>query len=103
MLWKLNKTVYGVTDAPRKWYLKAKEELIAIGCTICKYDEASFSRKVNGELHGMICCHVDDFYWGGNQLFKVEVIDLIKKKFETSKEYGICVQLIWFKHQLTSS
>ena len=48
MLWKLNKTVYGVTDAPRKWYLKAKEELIAIGCTICKYDEALFSRKVNG-------------------------------------------------------
>ena len=51
----------------------------------------------------MICCHVDDFYWGGNQLFKVEVIDLIKKKFEISKEYGICVQLTWFKHQLTSS
>ena len=34
----------------------------------------------------MICCHVDDFCWGGNQLFKVEVIDLIKTKFPISKE-----------------
>ena len=34
----------------------------------------------------MICCQVDDYCWGGNQLFKVEVIDLIKKKFEISKQ-----------------
>ena len=59
MLWKLNKTVYGLTDAPRKWYLKVKEELIATG-NICKYDKLFF-RKVNGELHGIICCYVDDF------------------------------------------
>ena len=86
MLWKLNKTVYRPTDAARKWYLKVKEELIATGCTICKYDEALFFQKVNGELHGIICCHVDEFCLGGSKLFKVEVIDLIKKKFEISKE-----------------
>ena len=66
MLWKLKKTVYRLTDAPIKCYLKGKEEFIATGCTICKYDEALFFRKVNGELYGMICCHIDDFCWGGN-------------------------------------
>ena len=34
----------------------------------------------------MICCHVYYFCWGRNQLFKVEVIDLIKKNFEISKQ-----------------
>ena len=29
MLWKLNKTIDGLTDTPTKWYLKVKEELIA--------------------------------------------------------------------------
>ena len=57
MLWKLNKTVYGLTDEALSLFL-----------------------NVNGELHGMICCHVDDFCWGGNQHFKVQVIDLIKKE-----------------------
>ena len=61
MLWKLNKAVYVLTDAPRKWYSKVNEELNATGCTICKYDEALFFQKFNGELHGMIYCHVDYF------------------------------------------
>ena len=61
LLWKLNKTVYGL--APRKCYFKVKEELIATGCTICKYDETLFFWKVDGEFCGMIYCHIDDFSW----------------------------------------
>ena len=30
-LWKLNKTVYGLCDAARAWYLRVKQELLSLG------------------------------------------------------------------------
>jgi hypothetical protein len=31
-LWKLRKTVYGLTDASRSWYLSVKYALLELGC-----------------------------------------------------------------------
>ena len=35
-LWELKKTVYGLGDANRKWYLKVKEELVRAGSEVSK-------------------------------------------------------------------
>ncbi len=41
-LWKLNKTVYGLADASRTWYLRVRQELTTLGIKVSKYDEAVF-------------------------------------------------------------
>ena len=35
-------TVYRLCDAPRKWYLNVKKELLAMRCVKSRYDDAIF-------------------------------------------------------------
>ena len=65
-LWKLKTTVYGSVDAARSWYMTVKEELLKLGAKMPKFDEALFIWRSEGELHGLIGCHVDDFIYGGS-------------------------------------
>ncbi len=85
-MWKLNKTVYGLADASRTWYLRVREELTNLGVQVSKYDEAIFFWCTSKGLEGLLCCHVDDFLWGGSDRFKEGVIDKTKERFEISKE-----------------
>ena len=88
-LWKLKTTVYGLSDASRVWYLRVKEELFKAGTEMCKYNEAIFYWRSQNILQGIISCHVDDFCWGGTELFKKNVIDAIKAKFHISQEESL--------------
>lgn len=85
-LWKLKKSVYGLCDASRIWYLKIRDELIATGAVMSKFDSALFYWKHNEALHGIVATHVDDFLYCGTELFHNKVIDVIKSKFQISKE-----------------
>ena len=63
-LWKLQTIVYGLNDAARVWYLRVKEELIKVKAIMSNFDEAVFFWRVDGKLHGILACHVDDFiFW----------------------------------------
>ena len=84
-LWKLNKTVYGLGDASRRWYLQVKDELRALGVQSSKYDEAVFFWKNEGKLNGVMAVHVDDFLYCGSKEFELKVITVLKTKFLTSK------------------
>ena len=86
ILWKLNKTIYGLNDASRKWYLKVKETLENLGVTMSIYDEALFYYKEEGKLDGLIGTHVDDFLYVGSNNFEEKVIDKVREVFEISKE-----------------
>ena len=66
--------------------MTVKEELLKLGPEMSKLDEALFIWRSEGELHGLIGCHVDDFIYGGSVLFIEQVIDKIKKKIEISRE-----------------
>ena len=85
-IWKLKRTVYGLNDAPRSWYLKAAEELVAAGATRSKYDQALFFWRHKNKLEGVVCCHVDDFFYAGSPLFHEKIISHVQTKFELSKE-----------------
>jgi hypothetical protein len=61
-LWKLNKAVYGLREASRKWYDRVKIELEAIGMVKSKYDEALFYWNNGDACQGIIAIHVDDFF-----------------------------------------
>ena len=86
-LWKLNKVIYGLSDASRMWYLKVKEVLEQLGMKMSIYDEALFYYKEVGNLCGLIAIHVDDFLHVGNKRFEETVIYKIKELFEISQEH----------------
>ena len=82
-LWKLCKTVYGLCDAPRAWYMSVKGALTKLGMVTCKLDQALFFHYgVNNDLDGIICFHVDDFLWAGSRAFESKVIQSISAQFK---------------------
>ena len=85
-VWKLNTCIYGLSDASRHWYLSVKDELIKLGVKCSKYDPVVFYWHHNGELHGIICTHVDDFLFGGTNEFILNVMNPIKQKFVIGSE-----------------
>ena len=84
--WKLNKCVYGLTDASRKWYLTLNEELEAGGLEMIILDEAFYVWRREDTVEGIIGIHVDDIFWTGTNRFKKHIIEKIKKRFSISSE-----------------
>ena len=80
-LWKLNKTVYGLCDAARAWYLRVKQELLSLGVKMSSYDSAIFSWVHHGNVEGLICVYVDDFLWVGTHLFETKIVERISGLF----------------------
>ena len=62
-IWRLKKTVYGLADAPRVWYLRLKEELLKLGVTSSTYDQGLFYWHSLKGLEGILVCFVDDLLW----------------------------------------
>ena len=85
-LWKLNKTIYGLCDASRAWYLRSSEEIIEKGAIRSKYDNAVFYKRDGSNLLGIVCSHVDDFFYNGSQSFHDSVINHLRSTFSLSQE-----------------
>ena len=85
-LWKLRKTVYGLADASRNWYLKLRKELINLGAKAVDLDQGMFIwLDDSGQLIGLMACFVDDVLWAGNEDF-TEIIEQLKKVFQFGNE-----------------
>ena len=80
------KCVYGLNEAARMWYLRVSNELVSIGMTKSKYDEAIFFWHCHDKLQGVMSAHVDDFFWAGTDQFKTMVIQKLTKQFQISCE-----------------
>ena len=86
MLWKINKSVYGLRDAPRNWYTRLRDEIINAGCVINSLDPGLFTYYVDKVLHGIIASYVDDMLWSGTQQFEEYVIVKLRSAFVVSLE-----------------
>ena len=86
IIWQLHRCVYGLQDASRMWYIKVKEELEKLGGQPVCVDPAFFYWKNNDEVCGVMTSHVDDFLHSGDQLFKKNVLDKLRRTFEISSE-----------------
>ena len=69
-IWKLQKCVYGLADASRYWYLRAKDELLKLNALTSKSDPGFFYWIENTKLIGFLICHVDAMIGAGLELFK---------------------------------
>ena len=81
-VWHLKKCVYGLADAPRKWYLTLSEKLKQFKCVVSKYDPGVFMFFHEGKLQGILACFVDDVVHGGTPLFESSVIDKLHQHFK---------------------
>ena len=80
-IWKLKKTVYGLSDAARAWYVRVRYELLRLNMKISSLDPALFFWKCDRKLAGIICLYVDDFFWSGTPKFQQDVIAHICRVF----------------------
>ena len=94
MLWLLLQCPYGLSDASRQWYLKVRQELLRLGFVQLKLDNAVFMWYHNGCLHGLVACHVDDFVYGGSDLFHSTVVTSLRKVFIVGKEQSRCFKFL---------
>ena len=86
-LWKLKKTVYGLADAPRVWFLTLREELLKLNVQQSTYDQGLFYWYNGGILEGVMVCFVDDQVWGGTTEFEDKVIKKLRKTFDINYEH----------------
>ena len=86
-LWHLKKCVYGLADAPRKWYLTLKEKLTEFGCIVSDFDPGVFMFHVDGKLQGILACFVDDVVHGGTPLFETSVIKRLHAYFKVGSSH----------------
>ena len=81
--WKLKRCIYGLNDAPRRWYEKVREVLLKLGGKVSMYDNALFLwHNKDNELIGILAVHVDDFSFAGTDRFQSDVINEVKRTFE---------------------
>ena len=66
---RLRKAVYGLVNAPKKWWDRLKKSLIQHGFTSCSLDPCVFVLRKSGKVHGVLGVHVVDMIGGGNETF----------------------------------
>ena len=78
---KLDKSAYGLIDAPFLWFQTLCEELNQLGLQASPFDPCLFTLRhpETGELCGALGVHVDDGIYGGNEYFHQQIQKLEKK------------------------
>ena len=56
------------------------------GACVSKYDEAIIFWHYKNTLQDVVCSHVHDFFWGGSQVFRNQVLCSVFKKFQISHQ-----------------
>ena len=78
---RLRKAVYGLVNAPKKWWDRLRKSLIQHGFTSCSLDPCVFVLRQSGKVHGVLDVHVDDMIGGGNETFN-PVMTAVRKEFD---------------------
>ncbi len=79
---QLNKSAYGLIDAPFLWYQALLKELLKLGFQQAPFDPCVFTLRKAGQesLSGILGVHVDDGLCGGDEFFD-EQIEALSKKY----------------------
>ena len=78
---RLRKAVYGLVNAPKKWWDTLKKWLIEHGFTSCALDPCAFVLRMSGKIHGVLGVHVDDVIGGGDETFD-RIMTAVRKEFD---------------------
>ena len=84
-IWKLKHCLYGLNDAARQFYQSVVEKLKELGCVQSSMDPAMFYKVCEGQIVGIVACHIDDFLHAGNHYFDVSVMEKLRERFLAGK------------------
>ena len=92
-IWKLKKTVYGLADASRGFFLSFSGEIQDLGCEKSLLDPALYIYCPSSQKHeeekepaGLAVTHVDDILHAGEEEFEEKVMKPLKKSFKFGSE-----------------
>ena len=85
VLWRLNKSMYGLTDASQNFNRQLDKDLLEGGCSRSTYDKALYFYHDNNDLIGILAVHVDDVCFAGTTKFYKQIIDKIVKKYTVGR------------------
>ena len=80
-LLRLKKAVYGLVNAPKKWWDRLEKSLIQHGFTSFALDPFAFVLRKRGKIHGVLSVHVDDVIGGGDETFD-RIRTTVRKDFD---------------------
>ena len=93
--WKLNKCIYGLCDASRKWYSRVCDFVTENNGKISKLDSALFMwHDESNKIIGWIAVHVDDFLCTGESLFPETILGKLVKSFRIGNEEQECFRFL---------
>ena len=78
---RLRNVVYGLVNAPKKWWDSFKKSLIENGFTSCALDPCAFVLRMGGKFNGVLGVHVDDVIGGGDETFD-RIMTAVRKEFD---------------------
>lgn len=80
IVWKLNKPLYGLDDASRKFWLRVRDVFLnKLNLKTVEGDEAFYHCNLDSNLHWVVLTHVDDFEVTGTTDFVEEMISVVEK------------------------
>ena len=87
MVMKLNKSVYGLVDAPLQWHEALNEGIVAIGGVRLPYGKCAWMWYADdSSLLAMLCAHVDDLYCSADPSFEESLLVKLRALFPVGKE-----------------
>ena len=91
IIWKLNKLLYGLNDASRKFWLRVKNIFKELGLRKLDGDEVVYYKlNEEGDLEGMVSTHVDDFDLAGRKKFVEMITKEISRVLDVSTVESDC-------------
>ena len=103
MVFKLNKSIYGLKQASRQWYYKFHQVIISSGLEMKMVDDCIY-HKFSGSKHIYLVLYVDDILLATNDIGMLhETKRFLSKKFEM-KDLGdasfvLGIQIHWDRSQ----
>ena len=79
IIWKLRKPLYGLDDASRKFWLWVRDVFMnKLHLKTIEGDEVFYYRNVDGDFHGAVLSHIDDFELKGTNDFVDKILDVVE-------------------------
>ena len=85
-IWCLNKCVYGLSDASRRWYLRLREELLTLEATQSVLHQGLFYWFYDHDPICVMAVFVDDIILAGTKSWRATVMDSLKTTFSFGPE-----------------
>ena len=85
IIWQIFKSVYGMNDAGRRWFLKVKTCLEKLKCAQSSLDPCLFFYHRDQNRSGILIIWVDNFFYSGDGNQEKEVVQEVEKSFQIGR------------------